>query len=501
MRWELIVPTDCSPCAMKVAKSHVVGIVSLAALIGVLAQDLLLADSIGLNLAILCVAASTGISTLCHLGKLKLGFNKWMLHAPLWIAAYGFGFTSSAGSDALNIILLIAIVGWLGLRGMKNQVLSTAQSLLLGPVTSLIAPFLPFLLPSMTDWKVGDNKRFRVSTGALTGAGLAIPALIVFGSILGSADPVFARSISMEWLTSSETIGQRVLILGSVSFLACGILMMISRDLSLAVGNSFSSPWPAVYDVQTSKRLEIQGPPAPSGLKVANRDSVSAFVVFFGCIGALFALFVLFQARYLFGGNDVVLKTENLSYADYARRGFFELVTVAVMTLPMLMFWQESLRTASPTDRKPVRWVVLAMSGLLGLMLVSAAYRMSLYVSAYGLSTLRFYVSASMGLLMAILGGYAWLGSKWKLSTVPHVTYVSLMGMVLITNLVRPDSVIASVNLTRRQPDTETVLRLGYDADSAVRQLGSKELVEQWASRQSKASKNWRGLSVQELRK
>ena len=112
---------------MKVAKSHVVGIVLLAALIGVLAQDLLLADSIGLNLSILCIATSVGVFTLGHLGRLKLGFTKWMLHVPLWIAAYGFGFTSSVGSDFLNLLLLTSVVGWLGLRGMKNEVLSTAQ--------------------------------------------------------------------------------------------------------------------------------------------------------------------------------------------------------------------------------------------------------------------------------------------------------------------------------------------------------------------------------------
>ncbi len=251
--------------------------------------------------------------------------------------------------------------------------------------------------------------------------------------------------------------------------------------------------------MSVGKRMEIQGPPSPSGLKSATKDSVSAFVAFFGCIGALFAVFILFQARYLFGGNDVVLKTENLSYADYARRGFFELVTVTVMALPMLMFWQESLRTASVADRKPVRWVVLAMSGLLGLMLVSAAYRMSLYVSAYGLSTLRFYVSMSIGFLLVVIGGYALLGSKWKLSAVPHVAYVSLMGMVLLTNVIRPDRLIASVNLTRKEPDVATVLGLDFDADSEVRRLGSKSVVDQWVDGRSKVSKNWRGLSVGEL--
>ena len=484
---------------MKVAKSHVVGIVSLAVLLGVLAQDLLLANSIGLNLSILCIVTSVGVFTLTQLGKLKLAFSKWTLHVPLWIAAYGFGFSASVGSDSLNLILLVATIGWLGLRGMKNQVLSTAQALLLGPVTAFISPFLPLLLPGMTDWKSENGRRVKLSKGALTGIGLALPALLVFGTILSSADPVFARSISLEWLTSSDTILQRVLTLGFTSLIACGTLMMLSRDLSLAVGASFSNPWPAVYDIGIGKRLEIQGPPSPSGIKEVNKEAVSAFVAFFGCIGALFALFVLFQARYLFGGNDVVLKTENLSYADYARRGFFELVTVTVMALPMLMFWQESLRTASAADRKPIRWVVITMSGLLGLMLISAAYRMGLYVAAYGLSTLRFYVSMSIGLLMVIIGGYAWLGSKWKLSAIPHVAYISLTGMVLVSNVLRPDRLIASVNLTRAQPDVQTVLNLGFDADSVVKELGSKELVGQWNARQDRAASNWRGLSVSEI--
>jgi hypothetical protein len=106
-----------------------------------------------------------------------------------------------------------------------------------------------------------------------------------------------------------------------------------------------------------------------------------------------------------------------------------------------------------------------------------------------------------MGLLMAIIAGYAWLGSKWKLSAVPHVAYVSLMGMVLVTNMIRPDSLIASVNLTRAQPDVDTVMNLGFDADSAVRRLGSSELLAKWETRQANGSKNWRGLSVSELGK
>ena len=45
---------------------------------------------------------------------------------------------------------------------------------------------------------------------------------------------------------------------------------------------------------------------------------------------ALFAAFVVLQLAYLFGGRDT-LSVAGLTYSDYARRGFFELVAVAVL--------------------------------------------------------------------------------------------------------------------------------------------------------------------------
>ena len=44
----------------------------------------------------------------------------------------------------------------------------------------------------------------------------------------------------------------------------------------------------------------------------------------------LFLLFVALQARWLFGGAGVIEATTGLTVSEYARRGFFELVTAAV---------------------------------------------------------------------------------------------------------------------------------------------------------------------------
>src|SRR3546814_9714779 len=51
-------------------------------------------------------------------------------------------------------------------------------------------------------------------------------------------------------------------------------------------------------------------------------------------LAALFALFVVVQLRYLFGGEDAVQRSVDLTYAQYARRGFFELVTASLLLLP-----------------------------------------------------------------------------------------------------------------------------------------------------------------------
>ena len=50
-------------------------------------------------------------------------------------------------------------------------------------------------------------------------------------------------------------------------------------------------------------------------------------------VNLLFAAFVAVQLTALFGGDAWVLKTAGLTYAEYARQGFFQLVIVSVFVL------------------------------------------------------------------------------------------------------------------------------------------------------------------------
>ena len=77
----------------------------------------------------------------------------------------------------------------------------------------------------------------------------------------------------------------------------------------------------AVRAPAASKRPSVQ---RPNG-RVAVLGPVELGIVL-GLLNVLFLAFVIVQFRYLFGGAELVRVSTNLTYAEYARRGFIELV-------------------------------------------------------------------------------------------------------------------------------------------------------------------------------
>src|SRR5207244_4176506 len=74
-----------------------------------------------------------------------------------------------------------------------------------------------------------------------------------------------------------------------------------------------------------------------------------------GLVDLLFLMFVVIQLRYLFGGADLVATATGLTYAEYARRGFFELVTVTALVLPVLAGADWLVRNESPEHQRTFR--------------------------------------------------------------------------------------------------------------------------------------------------
>lgn len=114
----------------------------------------------------------------------------------------------------------------------------------------------------------------------------------------------------------------------------------------------------------------------------AKKPAISAAVcaapiILLDCI---YALFVNVQFAHLFGGTETAMAE---GYAAYARAGFFQLVAISAFNLMLFAVARWFSHSA---------WVSIPCALMLaatGVILVSAGWRMRLYVLAYGLTVLR----------------------------------------------------------------------------------------------------------------
>lgn len=161
-------------------------------------------------------------------------------------------------------------------------------------------------------------------------------------------------------------------------------------------------------------------------------------------VDAVFAVFVALQAAYLFGGLDT-LQAAGLTYADYARRGFFELVAVAVLAGGLVI-------AAERLARERTRTIVAAAIGLAllsGVVVVSAALRLHLYQEAYGWTELRLYVLSTIVLLAVGVTCLVVALAADRVQWIGHMLIVSALAIGLALNVIGPVRVITEQNVAR----------------------------------------------------
>ena len=267
--------------------------------------------------------------------------------------------------------------------------------------------------------------RWRGLAAGGLGVAAVSPALLLFAALLSSADPAFGRVLESLVAIDLGPLLPHLFGLALAMWCAAGLLWAVARR-----------PEPGVA-ARTITR----------GGRVGSTTLAGAL----GAIEALFALFVIMQARYLFGGYAHVLGVEGMTVADYARRGFFELVAVAGLTLPILLLADRALDERRPADRVRLRWHVLGLVGLLLLLLASALSRMLLYTREFGLTESRLYVTACMGWLACVFGWFVLMQLRGTPERFATGAFAAAMQVLLVLNLMNVDGMIVRVNAARVQ--------------------------------------------------
>ena len=238
-----------------------------------------------------------------------------------------------------------------------------------------------------------------------------------------------------------------------------------------------------------------------------------------GLVDVLFLTFGALQIGWLFGGTRA-LASAGVTVAEYARHGFFELVAVAAMALPLLLVAHAvAVDAPAGTDgaRRGFRWASGALIALVLVLLVSAADRMRLYQAAFGLTEARFYASALMGWLGLVFVWAAVTLRREQSAPFALGALLSAWVWVLALHAADPDARIVRVNAARMAAghalDADYLRGLSADATPALVQLAralpatadpavrcAVASAVATAARRSERTRDWRAWSVSRAR-
>jgi hypothetical protein len=299
-------------------------------------------------------------------------------------------------------------------------------------------PALPWLAaPFVRRRSAATTARFAV----LRGVGLTVLLLLVFGGLFASADAAFA-SFASRLVPSSDLLVVRTIVGVSVTALVGAGLLTRLRPLRV----------PALTPPGERSRLEWLLPLV--------------------ALDALFAAFVAVQLAVLFGGHDHVLRTQGLTYAEYARQGFFQLVAVVVLTLAVVAVVVSRVSLADARDRLHARVSLGVLCALAFVVLASAWRRLALYEAAYGYTRLRLFVHAVLVGLALVLSLVVAAGVVWRATWLPRACLVVAAVTLLGLNLANPDALIAERAVHSGRIDEYYLSSLSADAAPALAPLG-----------------------------
>lgn len=284
---------------------------------------------------------------------------------------------------------------------------------------------------------------------------LAALAVVPLAMLLASADAVFGQLLSS---ADPGTSWQHALLTALIVPFVASIALASRRTGGAAEpGNDRGAP----------------GTGRPGGSPLSITDAM----VVLGSVGVLLAIWGATQVVVALGGADRLLATANLTAAENARQGFFQLVAATAFLVCIIVAVDRYTDRTAASDR--LRFLgFTVLIGLETLGVVVATYsRLALYISGFGNTMLRASVAWFLAWLAAVMvvlvvsvnrkDGRRWFGT---------VLFSSVALWVLAFGLWNPEAKVATGNLARGDQAAEIDYRylggrLGTDAMPAMIEL------------------------------
>lgn len=329
----------------------------------------------------------------------------------------------------LNFLFLTAaVIYWISLmtgRTLEKKI----SAYILGDFYHqvLVVPFSNFACCFGAIRKAAGNKKGKSLLAGAMGILVIFPVLAVVINLLIKADAAFAGVIAnLHFSVSMDILIQ--IILGIP--VACYLYGLVYGDR---------------YGRNTG-RVTIE-----SVDKMAAACRFAPAVTVYSALTALNLVFIVYflsQLTYLFSAFNNRLP-ELMTYAEYARRGFFELCTVAAINLAVIT----AANLIVKREKVKILRVETAALCLFTLMLIiTDVSKMVMYINTYGLTQLRVYTSWFMVVLFFIFAVTA--VRQFKKFNAARVMLIGFVILFLLLSYGNIDGRIAAYNTDRYKNGT-----------------------------------------------
>jgi len=482
-------------------------ILKFALIVGLIGDLMLRATPWGLNVFLFNVVFVTGFAVLLWRTAPERLTNQavGLMAAQLFFAAM-FVWRDSIELRVADTLAIIAIMSVQLLPGLKvPQRLAGTFHYLLGflwaTLSACLAP--PALLISDIEWSTLPSSGWRKHTAALLrGLVIATPLVLIFGGLFVAADAAYEGMVQRVFNFDPSMLFSHAALIGVFSWLSMGYLRgaiinplgssvndTVSAETTPdSIANEANAPETRFSDVAAEageapvtlpedrtvvEHLSISDAPERTAeaesegalaaakstwtwADLTNAALPQAFTlgttevaVILVAMNLLFLSFVVVQVPYLFGGMELVQNTPDFKLAEYARRGFGELVTVSALVLPTLLVGQWLIRKEA--TRAQLLFNVLAGTqiALLFVIMASAVQRLLILTGSvgYGMTTIRLYPLIFMSWLAVV---FVWFGVTVLRGARQHFAWGALWAAFLFlgaTHVLNPDAFIVRTNL------------------------------------------------------
>ncbi|WP_017381739.1 DUF4153 domain-containing protein [Paenisporosarcina sp. TG-14] len=268
-----------------------------------------------------------------------------------------------------------------------------------------------------------DESTTQTVKRVLIGLLIGLPLLGIITGLLMSADAVFEE-----------------IVLSMPQFIFELNLEIIFRTLAVLV---FTSLFFGILQVlQINRRTPIQEKNDEENGTISWNGITAVTILIL--LNAVYTLFTAIQFTYFFSDG----LQEGYTYAEYARRGFFELIIVTLINWTILICCLKLVREQGAKMKLVLQLMYSLLVIVSGVMLVSAYQRLSMYEAAYGFTMERILAHAFMIFLIVIFT-YTLIRVWFERLVLLH--FYMIAGLVFYTalNVMHIEQIIVDENLER----------------------------------------------------